>query len=415
MGFLQNYKEYRSYQELRAEVESQGTSLEDLLLEARINSDAITELEAMQIPSFAGCVNLISNTIAMLPIKLYKEENKKVEEVLGDFRIKLLNDETGDTLDGFQFKKALVHDFLVNGAGYAYILKDRNKEPKSLHYVDCKNLSIISNNDSIFKDYYINVHGKKYMPHEFLKITRNSKDGITGNGIVKENSSILAVAHNTLKYENMIVKTGGNKKGFLKSAKRLSEEAMTALKSAWNNLYQNNAEKVIILNEGLEFQEASKTSVEMQLNENKSTNAMEICKIFNVPPEVFSGTFSESIDNKFTRYAILPILEAVKTALNKVLLKESEKGSFYFDFDTDERFKGDIEKRFKAYEIASKNGFMQIDEIRYKENLNPLGLKFIKLGLQDVLYNPETGEIYTPNTNQFVNMEDLKTGKGGEI
>ena len=414
MGLLQSYKEFRSYQEIRAEVESSGTSLEELILEARVNSDSITEIEAMQIPSFSGCVSLISNTIAMLPIKLYREEDKKVEEVEGDFRVKLLNDETGDTLDGFQFKKALIQDYLIHGAGYAYILKNKKRDPIALHYVDYKNVSIMNNNDPIFKDYDIYVHGKKYMSHEFLKITRNSKDGITGKGIVAENSSILAVAYNTLKYENMIVKTGGNKKGFLKSAKRLSEEAMVALKAAWNNLYQNNAEKVIILNEGLEFQEASKTSVEMQLNENKGTNAMEICKICNTPPEMFYGTFSESVDNKFTRYAILPILEAAKIALNKVLLKESEKGSFYFDFDTDERFKGDIEKRFKAYEIAVKNGFMQIDEIRYKENLNPLGLKFIKLGLQDVLYNPETGEIYTPNTNRSVNMEDLKIEKGGE-
>lgn len=415
MSFLKNYKEFRAYKDLRAEVETQGTTLEQLILEARVNSDVISDIEAMQIPSFSSCVSLISNTIAMLPIKLYKEDGKKVEEVEHDIRVKLLNDETGDTLDGFQFKKAIIQDYLVQGAGYAYILKDNKKNAISLHYVDYKNISIVSNNDPIFKDYDINVMGKKYMSHEFLKVTRNSKDGVTGNGIVKENSTILAVSYNTLKYENMIVKTGGNKKGFLKAAKKLSDDAMTKLKEAWNNLYQNSNEKIIVLNEGLEFQEASKTSVEMQLNENKNTNSIEICKLFNVPPEIFNGTFSEAIDNKFVRYAILPIIEAIQIALNKVLLKESEKGSFYFAFDTDERFKGDIEKRFKAYEIAAKNGFMQIDEIRYKENLNPLGLKFIRLGLQDVLYNPETGEIYTPNTNQSVNIESLKKMKGGEV
>ena len=43
---------------------------------------------------------------------------------------------------------------------------------------------------------------------------------------------------------------------------------------------------------------------------------------------------------------------------------------------------------------------MQIDEIRYKENLPPLGVNFIKLGLQDVLYDPATGSVFTPNTGQ---------------
>ena len=49
---------------------------------------------------------------------------------------------------------------------------------------------------------------------------------------------------------------------------------------------------------------------------------------------------------------------------------------------------------------------MQIDEIRYKENYPPLGLNFVKLGLQDVLYNPETKEIYTPNTNKSTNIDN---------
>lgn len=43
---------------------------------------------------------------------------------------------------------------------------------------------------------------------------------------------------------------------------------------------------------------------------------------------------------------------------------------------------------------------MQIDEVRYAENLEPLGLSWVKLGLQDVLYDPKTRRIYTPNTNQ---------------
>lgn len=87
-------------------------------------------------------------------------------------------------------------------------------------------------------------------------------------------------------------------------------------------------------------------------------------------------------------------------ALNRDLLLESEKGSFYFAADTSELTKGDIEKRFRAYETACKNGFMQIDEIRRWENMPPLGLDFVRLGLQDVLYDPVTKQFYMPNMNQ---------------
>lgn len=104
----------------------------------------------------------------------------------------------------------------------------------------------------------------------------------------------------------------------------------------------------------------------------------------------------------------MPILARFECAINRVLLLEAEKGGKFFAFDTSDMLKADIEKRFAAYEIASKNGFMQIDEIRAKENLPAFGLDFIKLGLQDVLYYPGDHKIYTPNMNQMADLDTLE-------
>ena len=38
--------------------------------------------------------------------------------------------------------------------------------------------------------------------------------------------------------------------------------------------------------------------------------------------------------------------------------------------------------------------------------MEPLGLNFIKLGLQDVFYNPKTKEVFTPNTGKIQNMSE---------
>ena len=105
----------------------------------------------------------------------------------------------------------------------------------------------------------------------------------------------------------------------------------------------------------------------------------------------------------------MPILSAFESALNKDFLLPSEKEKNFFAFDTTDLTKGDIEKRFKAYELGIKNGVLQVDEARYKENLPPLGLKFLKLGLQDVLYFVDSEEIYTPNTNKLAKMGENPT------
>lgn len=377
---------------------------EELVLKGFLNEDIISEREAMNIPSVSRCVNLIADTVSMIPIKLYKEEflNEKRKTVeIEDSRCDLFNLDTKDTLDGADFKKALVRDYLLFGSAYAYINKRRNTI-KSLNYVSNENVCITGNFDPIFKDYNILVRGQSYKPFEFLKILRNTKTGAQGVGIIEENQEILKVAYLTLKFEQNLVSTGGSKKGFIKSEKKITKEAMDSLKRAWRELYCNTENNVIVLNDNLDFKEASNTSTEMQLNENKNSINNSILDVFGVPTEWNWETFIKT--------AVMPILTTIECALNRDLLLEKEKKSFYFAFDTKEITKGDIKTRFEAYKTALDANLMQIDECRYMEDLEPLGLNFIKLGLQDVLFNPQTKEVYTPNTNKVTNISDT----GGE-
>ena len=383
-------------------IEANQDITDDLLLKSILSENTIGKAEALNISAVARCVNLISDTVAMIPIKLYKEEmvnGKRKTVEIEDSRCDLFNYDTKDTLDGVQFKKALVRDYLLDGNAYAYINKRRNLV-KSLHYVDCDHVLINQNFDPIFKDYNIMVYGKTYKPYEFLKILRSTRNGARGIGIIEENQELLKAAYLTLKFEQSLVSTGGSKKGFIKAEKKITKEAMDSLKRAWRELYCNTENNVIVLNDNLDFKEASSTSTEMQLNENKTSLNNSILDIFNVPTEWNWETFIKT--------AIMPILTTIECALNRDLLLEkekwgrqpsarmgtpceqSERGVFYFAFDTKEITKGDIKTRFEAYKTALESNLMQIDECRYMEDLEPLGLNFIKLGLQDVLFNPQT-------------------------
>jgi HK97 family phage portal protein len=399
-NFKKNRQEER---ELRA-------TIEQILLGVVPDESQISREQAMTIPAVAAGVNLISDTVASLPIKLYKKDGTKTTLLDSDTRASMLNCDTGDTLDAFQFKKALVTDYLVMGSGYAYINRKGNNV-KSLNFVRNEQVAIRQNFDPIFKTNNFLVYGAEYHDWEFFKITRKTYDGATGFGILEENNKLLSVAYNTLIFEDLLFRTGGQKKGFLKSASRLSKDAMDSLKAAYASLYKNNTENMILLNNGLEFQEISNNSVELQLQQAKETNFEEISKILAIPSALLGGKTITGIGDlfdAFVKMAILPILKAFETALNKDLLLPSEHGKLYFEFDTTGLLKGDILKRFQAYQIAVKEGIFQVDEVREMENREPLGLDFIKLGLQDVLYDVKTKTIYTPNTNKQVTM-----GKGG--
>ena len=374
----------------------------DVLLQALLNGETITREKAMTLPAVAGAVDFISNMVASMPVKLYKYKSGRVEEVEGDTRVRLLNGDTGDTLDAFQLKKAMVEDYLLDKGGYAYIRRNRN-EVTGLFYVEPIHVALINNYQPIYKDYEIIVLGETYKPYEFLKLLRKTKNGSEGIGITAELSKALETAYQTLLFQLGLVSTGGNKKGFLKSQRKLGQEEINALKTAWRNLYGNTTktDNVVVLNNGLEFQEASATSVEMQLNESKKTLMDEINDIFHIKDD-FYETFKQ---------AIYPIVKAFSTAfstaLNTTLLLEKEKGKYYFDFDVKEIIKANVQERYQAYKTAKETGWLSFNEIRRMENLNYIeGLDVVNVGLGAVLYDFNTHQYYTPNTDTTTDPTD---------
>lgn len=404
----------------RREKRGEEISFEDALLQSILAETEMTKGKAMQIPTVAGAISLIGGIVASTPIKLYKETIKdgvKETEEVEDYRYSLLNEGTGDTLTANEMWRAVIRDYFLGKGAYIYLNKDQGKI-KSLHYVDETYIAVQENIEPIFKDYDINVMGKLYKPFDFIKILRNTTNGSYGKSIIQENDLILSVAYNALKYEDALVRKGGNKKGYLTSDKKVSEEVMKYIKEAFRKQYSNNAENVIVLNEGMQFKESSNNAIELQLNENKTSNAAEIGKIFHMSPNLLNGS-STSIKpteeiQKFVKLAILPLFKIIEAALNEDLLLEKEKKSYYFAFDTKELLKGTQEERFKTYKAAIESKVMTIDEVRYLEDIKPLGLDFINLGLNDVLYNPKTKEVYTPNTNKTVTMDNLKGGENIE-
>lgn len=372
------------------------TKVDDVLLKALLQGTTVTRETALSIPVISGCVDLICNTFAMIPFKLYKEtikDGKKSTEEVIDNRVKLINEDTTDTLDGFQFKKAICEDYLLGQGGYAYI-KKINNEFVGLFYVEDSKISIQKNTDAIFKNFDIMVDGKTYKKHEFIKVLRNTKDGATGKGLTEEIDKALQTAFKRLQYEYDLTSTGGSRKGFLKSQKHLDEKSIKALKKAWEDYYSGNA-NTVVLNDGIDFQEASNSSQQNEIDAKTRSFSDEIRALFHL-----SINYDEFIKN-----AIMPIATAFTTALNRDLLLEKEKEEYYFAPDTKELLKGSLKERYDAYRIAITTGFKTRNEVRYMEDDDAIeGLDMITLGLGEVLLNAETGEIYTPNTNTLVKM-----------
>lgn len=381
------------------------------LLRALLKQDEASEEIAMNIPAFAACVSKIAGTISTIPIRLYKRDKEGFpEEVTGDIRTYLINTDPGDTLTAAQMKKAVVKDYLLHKGAYVFVRRTGNAV-EGLHYVDQREISFLTNKDPIMKSYAILCGGKRYYDWQFLKFLRQTRRGFSGRSIVNQNALAITTAYNEMKFENNLLKTGGGKRGFLESEKKLTKEALDALKAAYAGMYTNSDEvKGLVLNDGVKFHEVSESSVEMQLNENKRTNATEICKLFDMPPAIVNGNATEQDRLNYVQFCILPILQEICNAYNRDLLLESEKKTMFFAPDVRELTKADIRTRYEAYKTAIASRWMQLDDVRKEENLPSLNMPFNMFGLSDVFYNSETGVIYTPNTNKGGNLLEAMEG-----
>ena len=162
------------------QTEQNQNSPQDLLLTSMLRGEKITKDKAMSIPAISSAVDRISSIVAMLPVKLYQKEPdkkgiEKIVEVKDDVRTKLLNNDTGDLLDPFQLKKAIVRDYLTDKGAYIFIEKDKNDLKLSVKIVYNKEVAKEKYPDSSEEDLrkiiweQIKEINKTFPPYKYIK------------------------------------------------------------------------------------------------------------------------------------------------------------------------------------------------------------------------------------------------------
>lgn len=382
----------------------------DLSLPSYDQNTRVTRQQALSVPAVASALFLISGIIAGIPIKLYRREGKQITEVSDDPRIKLLNVETNAVLGAFETKQSMLNDLIMEGSCYCYIGKNGNKA-ESLHYVPNYRVAVIDNGKLINRQVSYLIDGQRYDDFNLVRAVRNSTDGVRGRGLLDDNSMQISSMYNALVYENGVI-SKGVRKGFLKSEGRLTVKALEALKRAWRYMTSKLGQSdVIVLNKGITFESADSTAVENQLNESKQTNADLVYKLFGFTDKTFTD---EKAFNIFVKTTIMPIVNCFTESINRALLLEDEKGTYYFSLDMNDLQKADMLTRFNAYKTALDSNWISADEIRQREDLSPMGIDFVSMNLANVFYYPKDKKVYTPNTGILSDLNYLKPQKGGE-
>lgn len=380
-----------------------------------INGTAQMDIhEVEKIPTVLACSNIITNTIASLPIYVYKENKEgHVERIYNDYREFLLNSEPNGTINAFNMKKQLVKDYIFYGASYLKVDWEDNKITELWNF-EADKVQVMKYQKGYktsTRIKYINNCNLEFDSDEVAVILKDSHDGIKARGLLHTGIDTFSIALHEMKYTNKVYSKGALPLGVLKSSNRLSHDVLERLRNAWSKLYGQGSEtaaSTVILEEGLEFQAISLDPDKLKLIDSKNHTSSDICKLFNVPESVINSSANkygslEQNNLQFLQYCLTPILSSIETALNKAMLLESEKrDGYFFAFDTSEIQKGTEKERYEALKVGLDAGIISINEARSKVNFKPIEDDVLKWSLGSVLYyldeEDKDKRIFIPNT-----------------
>lgn len=417
MGIF-NFNNNKKNETRASDVHSYGSFSISSFFGAQAN---VTEEQAMQIPAVASAVELISSSVAQLPIYLYQKNNEGEVVKVEDRRNFLLNGEPNEFINAHNFKKQIAKDYLFYGASYTKAEKVRN-DVIALYNLPMKNITVTKYISEGYKlSAIISFDGgaqkSEFTPDELIIILKDSEDGFTSSGVLEKNSNTLRLAIDEQSYTSGILKNGALPVGVLKASSRLTEAAITRLRTSWENLYSGAAKagKTIILEEGLDYQAISMKPNELDLTNIKKSSLSDVARIFNVPESMLNASANKYASNEqnniyFLQYCLSPVITSIESAINKALLLESEKeNGYYFHFDTSALLRTTEKEKIESTVHAMEKGVYSFNEARGRLDLPKLDVDYFMWNLGSIFYDPKTGLFTVPNTGMTIDPANPQT------
>lgn len=353
----------------------------------------VNEHTAMQMTAVYSCVRILSETLAGLPLHVYRyNDSGGKEKYLKHPLYKLLHDEPNPEMTSFAFRETLMSHLLLWGNAYAQIIRNARGEVIALYPLMPNKMTV--DRDSKGRLFYLysrtsddaatlGEDSQVYLaPSEVLHIPGLGFDGLIGYSPIAMAKNAVGLAIATEEYGAKFFANGAAPGGVLEHPGTIKDPQK--VKESWNAAYQGsqNAHRVAVLEEGMKYQPIGISPEQAQFLETRKFQINEIARIFRVPPHMLADLEKSSFSNieqqslEFVKYTLDPWVVRWEQSMCRALLMESEKPIVFIKFNVDGLLRGDYVSRMSGYATARQNGWMSANDIRELENLDRIPAEF---------------------------------------
>lgn len=380
------------------------------------SGERVTPHEALQVSAVFGCVRLLSETIATLPIATYSKRGGARKGISSPEWLDYPNAEPGG-MGRIDILSQTVLSILLQGNAFLAIrwqgpnivgLDVLDPTKIRVHMVQLEKNGV---RRKVFEAFDVDADGNEvllgwFTPRDVLHIPGMMLPGeFVGCSPISYARESIGLALASQKYGSKFFANGAMPGAVVEVPGAMSEDGLARAREAWRvaNSGVDNAHRVALLTEGAKFSKIAMSPDEAQFLQTRQFQVPEIARIFGVPPHLIadatnstswgSGLAEQNI--AFSMFSLRPWLERIESGFNRLLFAETADRFRFVKFSLDGIQRGAPKDRMELYVMGLENGLYSIDEVRGFEDMSPLpdglGAAFrVPMNLNEVGADPAT-------------------------
>lgn len=346
-----------------------------------ISGEMVTPENALGVTAVLACVTVLAEDISTLPFILYKRLQHGKERAVNHSLYSILHDSPNPEMTAQTFWEITVGHVCGWGNAFSQIIMNNRGEVAQLWPLRPDRMQVVRK-DGLKLYLYTQADGAPltFTESEILHIPGFGYDGLVGFSRITLARNAIGMALATEKFGSKFFANDARPGVVLEHPKSLSSTASKNLRESWEDMYMGveNSHRVAVAEEGMTVKEIGIPPEDAQFLETRQFQISEICRIFRMPPHkiahLINATFSniEEQEIGYVTDTLRPWNVRLEQRVNFRLLTAQERTQYSAEFLLDALLRGDTTARFTAYGQARQWGWMSANEVREKENLNPI-------------------------------------------
>lgn len=346
---------------------------------AALQTGPVNPRTAQGISAVYGCVAAVSETVASLPLILFRRSADDRERASDHPLYRVLHDLANPGQTALEFREWMQACVLLRGNAYARIVRGWDGQVREMWPLSPDRVTVLSVGNKLAYDYTDKAgRVERLLCDEVLHLRhRAGDDAVLGVSPITAAREVIQLAIAERDHGNSTFSNGTRLSGVLKFPQKLKPGQREGLKQSWDSQYAGgaNAGKTAILEEGVEYQSISMTLEDAEWIAARQFSVEEVCRLFRVPPTIVGdlrhGNYSNSVElaRQFVTLTLRRHLLMWEQAISHKLLTEAGRRTYFAEHQVEGLLRGDSLNRAQFYGEGIKAGWMLPSEARRLENL----------------------------------------------